>query len=121
MVKLFKIHQVRETDCICSIGAKETRSKETRSKEDQSRTWVRQARLDRQRVCRAVEQPAARQTRPATDRQRTHERRAVEQPEARQARLERLRASATANAEHGTAQYSCISLLRLAPTMFYIH
>ena len=40
---------------------------------------------------RAAEQPAARQTRLATDRQRTHERTAAEQPEARQARLERLR------------------------------
>ena len=55
---------------------------------------ARQTRLatDRQRTheCRAAEQPAARQTRLATDRQRTHERRAVEQPKARQARLERL-------------------------------
>ena len=39
---------------------------------------------------RAVEQPAARQTRLATDRQYTYECRAAEQPEARQARLERL-------------------------------
>ena len=51
-------------------------------------TEVTQARLDRQRVCRAAEQPAARQTRLATDRQHTHECRATEQPEARQARLE---------------------------------
>ena len=47
----------------------------TRS-EDQAE--VRQAGLDRLRVRRAAEQPAARQTRLATDRQRTHERRAVE-------------------------------------------
>ena len=45
-------------------------------------TEVRQARLDRRRVRRAAEQPAARQTRQATDCQRTHERRAAEQPEA---------------------------------------
>ena len=53
-------------------------------------TEVRQARLDRQRVCdherRAAEQPAARQARQArlgTDRQRNRQRRAAEQPEAR--------------------------------------
>ena len=40
---------------------------------------------------RAAEQPAARETRLATDHQHTHERRAAEQPEARQARLERRR------------------------------
>ena len=51
---------------------------------------ARQARLDRQRVCRAAEQPAARQTSLAIDHQCTHERRGVEQPEPRQARLERL-------------------------------
>ena len=50
----------------CSVGAKETRS------EDQAE--VRQAGLDRLRVRRAAEQPAARQTRLATDCQRTHER-----------------------------------------------
>ena len=65
----------------CSVGAKETRS------EDQAE--VRQAGLDRLRVRRAAEQPAARQTRLATDRQRTHERRAAEGY--RQTRLERLR------------------------------
>ena len=65
----------------CSVGAKETRS------EDQAE--VRQAGLDRLRVRRAAEQPAARQTRLATDRQRTHERRAAEGY--RQTRLGRLR------------------------------
>ena len=65
----------------CSVGAKETRS------EDQAE--VRQAGLDRLCVRRAAEQPAARQTRLATDRQRTHERRAAEGY--RQTRLERLR------------------------------
>ena len=64
----------------CSVGAKETRS------EDQAE--VRQAGLDRLRVRRAAEQPAGRQTRLATDRQRTHERRAAEGY--RQTRLERL-------------------------------
>ena len=65
----------------CSVGAKETRS------EDQAE--VRQAGLDRLRLRRAAEQPAARQTRLATDRQRTHECTAAEGY--RQTRLERLR------------------------------
>ena len=65
----------------CSVGVKETRS------EDQAE--VRQAGLDRLHVCRAAEQPAARQTRLATDRQCTHKRRAAEGY--RQTRLERLR------------------------------
>ena len=60
----------------CSVGTKETRS------EDQSRP------IDRLCLCRAVEQAPARQTRLATDCQRTHERRAAEGY--RQARLERL-------------------------------
>ena len=63
-----------------------------RHQRDQKRrsehTEVMQARLDRQRMCRVAEQPAARQTRLATDRHRTHKCRAAEQPEARQARLE---------------------------------
>ena len=46
--------------------------------------------LVRRCVRRAAEQPAARQTRLATDRQHIHECRAAEQFEARQARLERL-------------------------------
>ena len=58
----------------------------TRS-EDQAE--VRQAGLDRLRVRRTTEQSAARQTRVATDHQRTHERRAAEGY--RQTRLERLR------------------------------
>ena len=79
---------MRETDRVlsnrkgllldCSVGAKETRSEEDQS----TQRYVRQARLDRRCVRRAAEQPAARQTRLATDRQRTHERRAAEQPEA---------------------------------------
>ena len=47
--------------------------------------------LVKRHMCKAAEQPAARQTRLATDRQCTHEHRAAEQPKARQARLERLR------------------------------
>ena len=65
----------------CSVSTKETRN------EDQAE--VRQDGLDRLRVRRAAEQPVTRQTRLATDRQRTHEHRAAEGY--RQTRLERLR------------------------------
>ena len=69
-----------------AIGKGYTARLQHRRQRDQKRrsehTEVRQARLDRRRVRRAAEQPAARQTRLATDRQRTHERRAAEQPEA---------------------------------------
>ena len=54
-------------------------------------TEVRQARLDRQRVCdherRAAEQPVARQARLDRRHLCDHERKAAEQPKARQARL----------------------------------
>ena len=84
----------------CSVGAKETRS------EDQAE--VRQAGLDRLRVRRAAEQPAARQTRLATDRQlqtasyrppahSPHERRAAEGY--RQTRLRERNLVATARSK----------------------
>ena len=67
----------RERDCVWRERKRRRQREQERRRTEQ--TEVRQARLDRQRVCgherRAAEQPAARQTRLATDRQRIHERR----------------------------------------------
>ena len=81
---------MRETDCV-SRGKAIARLQRRRQRDQERRSEqaeVRQAGLDRLRVRRAAEQPTARHTRLATDRQRTHERRAAKGY--RQARLERL-------------------------------
>ena len=82
---------MRETDSV-SRGKAIARLQRRRQRDQERRSEqaeVRQAGLDRLRVRRAAEQPTARYTRLARDRQHTHECRAAEGY--RQARLERLR------------------------------
>ena len=85
MLKLFKIQLrlEREERATARLQGWHQRHQERRLEH----TEVRQARLNRRRMHRAVEQPAARQFMLATDCQRTHEHREVEQPKARQIML----------------------------------
>ena len=93
MLKLFKIHEKLTLDRLCLEREERATARLQHPRQrDQGRRRseqieVRQTRLDRRHMRRAVEQPAARQTRLATDRQRTRVHRAAEQPAARQAKL----------------------------------
>ena len=93
VLKLFKIHEKLTLDRL-RLERKEKATARLQRPRQKDQGWrrseqikVRQARLDWRRVHRAAEQPVARRTRLATDRQCTHECRAAEQPEAGQARL----------------------------------